>query len=102
MNHAHAHSNKKHKKLWLLLTGAVALAAGVTLLVLWLTRPAVPVSVDGALDGQPPLPVPSTFTPGTLDATGTLERTQPGEYRLTPLASPRKLEGWWPSTERRG
>lgn len=92
MNHAHTHSNKKHKKLWLLLTGAVALAAGVTLLVLWLTRPAVPVSVDGALDGNTPFTCTVNLHTGDFDATGTLERTQPGEYRLT-LSQPQELEG---------
>ena len=90
--HAHSHSPKKHKKLWLLLAGAVALAAGVTLLVLWLTRPAVPVSTQGALDATTPFTCTVNLHTGDFDAAGTLERTQPGEYRFT-LSQPQELEG---------
>lgn len=92
MNHAHSHSAHKHKKLWLVLAGAAALAAGITLLVLWLTRPAAPVSTQGALDGDTPFTCTVNLHTGDFDATGTLERTQPGQYRLT-LSQPQELEG---------
>ena len=92
MAHAHSHSSKKHKKLWLVLAGAAALAAGITLLVLWLTRPAVPVLVEGALDGTTPFTCTVSLHTGDFDAEGILERTQPGEYRFS-LAQPQELEG---------
>ncbi len=92
MAHAHSHSSKKHKKLWLLLAAAVAVGLVVTLLVLWLNRPAVPVSTQGALDGTTPFTCTVNLHTGDFDATGTLERTQPGEYRFT-LSQPQELEG---------
>lgn len=92
MAHAHSHSSKKHKKLWLLLAGAVALGLGITLLILWLTRPAAQLSDQGALDGETPFTCTVNLHTGDFDATGTLERTQPGGYRLT-LSQPQELEG---------
>ena len=82
MAHAHSHSSKKHKKLWLLLAAAVAVGLVVTLLVLWLNRPAVPVSTQGALDGTTPFTCTVNLHTGDFDATGTLERAQYGEEGL--------------------
>ena len=92
MAHAHSHSPKKHKKGWLLLAGILALVVGVVLLLLWLTRPAAPVATQGALDRDTPFTCTVTLHTGDFDAAGTLERTQPGEYRFT-LSQPQELEG---------
>lgn len=92
MAHAHAHSSKTRKKLWLLLAGVAAVGLGIALLLLWLTRPAAPVSTRGALDGDTPFTCTVNLHTGDFDATGTLERTQPGQYRLT-LSQPQELEG---------
>ncbi len=92
MAHAHAHSSKTRKKLWLLLAGAVAVGLGIFLILFWITRPTVPVSTQGALDGDASFTCTVNLHTGDFDATGTLERLQPGQYRFT-LSQPKELEG---------